>query len=77
MPIDFRLMVCQCEFMKPYLSANEFARIVKRDTKTVIRWVKKGWIPGAKRVGYVYQIPSKQVDAYQQSVEYPPKEWRK
>lgn len=63
--------------MKPYLSATEFARFVKKDPKTIIRWVKQGRIPGAKRVGYVYQIPSRQIDVYQHADEYPPKRWRK
>jgi hypothetical protein len=63
--------------MKRFLSANEFARIIRRDPKTVIHWVEKGWIPGAKRVGHIYQIPSKQITTYQQAAEYPIKSWRR
>ncbi len=62
--------------MKAFLSATEFARIVKKDPKTVISWVEKGWIPGAKRVGYYYQIPANQVYVYQNSHQYPPQQWR-
>ena len=63
--------------MKPYLSATEFARIVKRDPKTVITWVNQQLIPGAKRVGNVYQIPAKEIEVYQTTTHYPPKKWQK
>jgi predicted site-specific integrase-resolvase len=61
--------------MKSSLSANEFARIVKRDPKTIIQWIKSGYIPGAKRIGHVYQIPAKEVEVYQSVSHYPPKKW--
>jgi hypothetical protein len=63
--------------MKQYLSATEFAKIVKRDPKTVISWVKQDLIPGSKRVGNVYQIPTKEIDIYQSESRYPPKKWQK
>jgi excisionase family DNA binding protein len=63
--------------MRTFLTATEFARIVQRDKKTVIRWIHKGRIAGAKRVGHVYQIPIEQVEVYQNSTEYPPNLWQK
>lgn len=63
--------------MRTFFSASEFARIVKRDKKTVIRWVQKGLIPGAKRVGHIYQIPLTEVEEYQRSSEYPSRQWQK
>lgn len=63
--------------MKTYLSANEFAKIVKRDPKTVISWIQSGFIPGSKRVGHTYQISAKEVEIYQSVTRYPPKKWHK
>jgi hypothetical protein len=63
--------------MRKSLTATEFARLIGRDHKTVIGWVKRGLIPGAKRVGYYYQIPTKEVQAYQHSKTYPLKQWHK
>lgn len=57
--------------MRNVLSASEFANIVQKDKKTVIRWIHKRLIPGAKRVGRVYQIPIEQVEVYKNAVEYP------
>lgn len=57
--------------MRTVLSATEFARIVQKDKKTVIRWIQKRLIPGAKRVGRAYQIPIEQVEVYQHASEYP------
>jgi hypothetical protein len=57
--------------MRNVLSATEFARIVQKDKKTVIRWIQKSMIPGAKRVGRAYQIPIEQVEVYQNASEYP------
>jgi predicted site-specific integrase-resolvase len=61
--------------MKSSLSANEFARLIKRDPKTVIEWIKRGYIPGVKRIGHVYQIPAKEIEVYQSVSNYPPKKW--
>jgi hypothetical protein len=63
--------------MRSFLTATEFARIVKKDKKTVIRWVQKSLIPGAKRVGHLYQIPVNEVEVFQNSPQYPPKKWQK
>ena len=63
--------------MRSFLSATEFARIVERDKKTIIRWVNQNLIPGAKRVGHVYQIPVSEVETYQISLHYPPQKWQK
>lgn len=60
-----------------FLSASEFARVVKRDPKTVIAWVRQGYIPGAKRVGHTYQIPIHEIKVYQKVTNYPPKKWHK
>ena len=57
--------------MRSVLSATEFAHIVQKDKKTVIRWIQKQLIPGAKRVGRTYQIPIEQVEVYQNAFEYP------
>jgi predicted site-specific integrase-resolvase len=61
--------------MKSSLSANEFARLIKRDPKTIIEWIKRGYIPGVKRTGHVYQIPAKEIEVYQSVSNYPPKKW--
>jgi predicted site-specific integrase-resolvase len=63
--------------MRRFLSATEFSRIIQRDKKTVIRWVQKGYIPGAKRVGHVYQIPLHEVEVFKNATEYPPQKWQK
>jgi hypothetical protein len=62
--------------MRTFLSATEFSRIVQKDKKTVIRWIQKGYVPGAKRVGHVYQIPLHEVEVFQTVTEYPPKKWQ-
>jgi hypothetical protein len=62
--------------MRSFLSATEFSRIVKRDKKTVIRWIQQGFIPGVKRVGHVYQIPLNEVEVFQHADEYPAKKWQ-
>ena len=59
--------------MKPHLNASQFARIVGKDPKTIIRWIEKGFIPNIKRLGREYQIPSSEITVYQNSPEYPPK----
>jgi hypothetical protein len=63
--------------MRNFLTATEFARIVQKDKKTVIRWVQKQYIPGAKRVGHLYQIPIHEVEVFQSSPQYPPQKWQK
>jgi excisionase family DNA binding protein len=57
--------------MRTFLTATEFARIVQRDKKTVIRWVQQGRISGAKRVGHRYQIPIREVEVFQTATHYP------
>lgn len=76
-PLDFVLAACHTYIMRSFLTATEFSRIVQRDKKTVIRWVQKGYIPGAKRVGHVYQIPIREVEVFQHTAQYPPKQWQK
>lgn len=61
--------------MKSTLSATEFARIIKRDPKTVIGWIQRGYLPGAKRIGHTYQIPAKEIDVYHSVSNYPPRKW--
>ncbi|NOG49601.1 MAG: helix-turn-helix domain-containing protein [Chloroflexi bacterium] len=63
--------------MRSFLTATEFARIIQKDKKTVIRWVQKNLIPGAKRVGHLYQIPIREVEVFQNSPQYPLKQWQK
>ncbi len=63
--------------MRSFLSATEFARVVQRGKKTIIRWINKSLIPGVKRVGHVYQIPVSEVETYQLSAHYPPPKWQK
>lgn len=63
--------------MKPYISANGFAKIVKRDTKTVIAWIHSGFIPGVRRIGHRYAIPVKEIEVFQTSADYPPRKWQK
>lgn len=63
--------------MRHFLSATEFARIIQRDKKTVIRWVQRGLIPGVKRVGHIYQIPIQEVEVFQNARHYPPQAWQK
>jgi excisionase family DNA binding protein len=36
-------------FMKPYLTANEVARLLKVDRATVTRWIRRGIISGVHR----------------------------
>lgn len=62
--------------MKRFLSATEFARIVRRDPKTIIAWIHNNYIPGVKRVGHTYQIPTREIHVYQSVTRYPPKKWR-
>jgi predicted site-specific integrase-resolvase len=64
--------------MKHHLSASEFARMISKDTKTVTRWIERGLIPGARRVGTYYQIPLEEVEKAKLLKEYPPQEvWQK
>lgn len=63
--------------MRQYLTAREFAHVVKRDPKTVINWIKRGWIVGTRRIGHLYQIPASEINVYQNSKNYPAKKWRK
>lgn len=76
-PLDSLFSTCQSAGMRTFLTASEFARIVQRDKKTVIRWVKKGAIAGAKRVGHIYQIPIEEVEVFQKADEYPSQLWQK
>lgn len=57
--------------MKDYLTAAAFARIIKKDPKTVVNWIKKGWIRKVKRVGKQYQIPLREIETYNNSEIYP------
>lgn len=63
--------------MRRFLSATEFSRLIERDKKTVIRWVQQGYIPNAKRVGHIYQIPLTEVEIFKNSAAYPPQKWQK
>jgi hypothetical protein len=71
------VLICHNSCMRSFLTATEFARIVQRDKKTVIRWVRKGLISGTKRVGHLYQIPIHEVEVFQKSIQYPPQKWQK
>ena len=63
--------------MRKFFTAAEFARIIGKDPKTVVNWVRKDRIPGVKKVGKVYQIPLREVETYQNATEYPPQLWQK
>lgn len=63
--------------MRHFLSATEFSKIVKRDKKTIIRWIQDGYIPDVKRVGHIYRIPLQEVEVFNQVSEYPPRKWQK
>lgn len=63
--------------MRRFLSASEFSRLIERDKKTVIRWVLRGYIPKAKRVGHVYQIPLSEIEIFKNASLYPPLKWQK
>jgi hypothetical protein len=58
--------------MRQFLSANSFAKIIKKDPKTVINWINRGWIKNSKRVGKTYQIPVEEVQTFKDSEQYPP-----
>lgn len=36
--------------MKPYLTANELARLLSVDRATITRWIKRGLITGVQRI---------------------------
>jgi excisionase family DNA binding protein len=57
--------------MKTHLSANAFARLIDKDPKTVLSWIKKGLIPGVKRIGKIYRIPHQEVEKAKTSTNYP------
>ena len=57
--------------MKNYLGTVEFAGIVGKDRSTVERWIKKGLVPGVRKVGRTYRIPISEVENYKKSPEYP------
>jgi|GEM_PF-5629807 len=59
--------------MRQTLTANAFAKIIKKDPKTIIRWIENGWIPSAKRVGHRYQIPIEEVEVFNKVDNYPPR----
>jgi hypothetical protein len=58
--------------MKLFLSASSFARLISKDTKTVISWIKQGYIPGARRIGKIYQIPHEEIEKAKTLEVYPP-----
>jgi hypothetical protein len=58
--------------MKRHLSATAFARLINKDPKTVIAWITRGLIPGAKRIGNIYQIPHEEVVKAKRLEQYPP-----
>ncbi|MBA3530312.1 MAG: helix-turn-helix domain-containing protein [Ardenticatenales bacterium] len=59
--------------MKQYLSATAFARLIEKDPKTVITWIRKGLIPQAKRMGHTYRIPHEEVERAKTNSHYPPR----
>jgi hypothetical protein len=63
--------------MKRWMTATDFAKIIEKDPKTVILWIKSGWIPSAKKVGRLYRIPRGEISIYQDADEYPLQKWRK
>jgi predicted site-specific integrase-resolvase len=58
--------------MKQFLSATSFARLISKDPKTVISWIKNGHIPTARRIGKIFQIPHEEVEKAKTSDVYPP-----
>ncbi|MCI0648009.1 MAG: helix-turn-helix domain-containing protein [Chloroflexi bacterium] len=60
--------------MKQFLSATAFARLIDKDPKTIISWIKKGWIPGVQRLGHAYRIPHEELEKAKTREEYPERE---
>ena len=59
------------EFMKSHYSARQFARLIGKNNRTITLWIKKGLIPGAKKVGNNYQIPVEELDRAKSLDVYP------
>jgi excisionase family DNA binding protein len=57
--------------MKSHYSARQFARLIGKNNRTVTLWIKKGLIPGVKKVGRDYRIPSKELDKALTRETYP------
>lgn len=57
--------------MKGFVSASAFAKILGKDTKTIISWIKKGLIPSARRIGDRFQIPLEEIEKAKKSQNYP------
>jgi len=57
--------------MKSYYSARQFARLIGKNNRTVTLWIKKGLIPGVKKLGRDYQIPNKELDKARNLETYP------
>jgi hypothetical protein len=58
--------------MKGFLTAASFARLIEKDPKTVVNWIKQNRIRNVKRVGRNYQIPIEEVGVFNKSDVYPP-----
>lgn len=69
-----QLALCNHRLMKQYLSATTFARMLGKDPKTIINWIRKGLIPTARRVGKIYRIPIEEVERAKTLKHYPPKD---
>ena len=54
-----------------HISASALARHLKKDTKTVIRWINKGLIPNVRRIGHRFQIPIEEVEKAKTLPQYP------
>lgn len=48
-PLDKRVSILYVGIMKPYLTANEVARLISVDRATVTRWIRRGVLKGAHR----------------------------
>ena len=49
MPLDKQTAILYVGEVKAFLNASEAARILQVDRATIIRWIRKGVIPGARR----------------------------
>jgi excisionase family DNA binding protein len=54
-PIDNKLNISYCIYMKSYLNASEVAKLLKVDRATVTRWAQQGKLRGATRIGKSHQ----------------------
>ena len=70
-PLDSPLSTRHSEPMKTYYSARQFSRLIGKSNRTVTTWIEKGLIPGVKKMGRDYQIPSEELDRARTLDTYP------